>query len=61
MTRVQKLITFSPKLYGHLQAKAERLGMGFAEYIRHLAVNDLQKELDKNFSNIQTKDAKTDS
>jgi len=51
--RVQKLITFSPKLYGHLKAKAERLGMGFAEYIRYLGVNDLKNELQQNYSPLE--------
>lgn len=50
--RIQKLITFSPKLYGLLKAKAERLGMGFAEYMRHLAVSDLRQDLEKNYSEL---------
>jgi len=52
--RVQKLVTFSPKLYSLLKTKAERLGMGFAEYLRFLAVNDLKNEVPKNYSDLKS-------
>ena len=50
--RIQKLVTFSPKLYGLLKARAEHLGMGFAEYLRYLAVSDLRQDLKKNYSDL---------
>ncbi|MCX7996627.1 MAG: hypothetical protein N2691_02590 [Patescibacteria group bacterium] len=43
--RVQKLITFSPQLYTHLEAKARRLGVTFPEYIRSLALEDIKGEV----------------
>ncbi len=52
MNRVQKLITFSPKLYALLKNKAERLGMTFPEYIRHLGVSDIKDETDKNYTTL---------
>jgi len=51
--RIQKLVTFSPRLYGLLKAKAERLGMGFAEYLRFLAVKDLSNDTSKNYSDLK--------
>lgn len=43
--RVQKLITFSPQLYTHLEEKARRLGVTFPEYIRSLALEDIKTEV----------------
>lgn len=43
-TRIQKLITFSPQLYGNAQLRAEELGIPFAEYLRHLIISDVEKE-----------------
>lgn len=45
-TRIQKLITFSPKLYELLEKKAEAMGITFPEYIRGLAVNDIKKSFE---------------
>lgn len=42
--RIQKLITFSPKLYTIVEEKANRLGVSFPEYIRSLALEDIKDE-----------------
>ncbi len=44
--RVQKLITFSPQLYQVVFAKARQLGLSFGEYMRHLAIIDVKKEVE---------------
>ncbi len=44
--RVQKLITFSPQLYQVVLAKARQLGLSFGEYMRHLAIIDVKKEVE---------------
>jgi len=44
--RIQKLITFSPKLYELLEKKAQKIGVSFPEYIRGLAVNDIKKSIE---------------
>lgn len=43
--RIQKLITFSPQLYEIVLAKAKQLGLSFGEYIRHLTITDVKKEV----------------
>lgn len=47
LTRVQKLITFSPQLYQLVEKNAADLGVSFPEYIRVLAVNDVKKSAEK--------------
>lgn len=42
--RVQKLITFSPKLYLLANKRAKNLGLSFPEYIRHLLATIVEKE-----------------
>ncbi len=37
---MRKLITFSPELYRSAQVRAKVLGIGFAEYVRHLVIAD---------------------
>lgn len=44
--RIQKLITFSPQLYQVVLAKARQLGLSFGEYMRHLAIIDVKKEVE---------------
>ena len=44
--RIQKLITFSPQLYQVVLAKARHLGLSFGEYMRHLAIIDVKKEVE---------------
>jgi len=44
--RIQKLITFPPQLYQVVLAKARHLGLSFGEYMRHLAIIDVKKEVD---------------
>lgn len=41
--RVQKLVTFSPKLYNNALARANNLGIPFAEYVRHLLLKDVEE------------------
>ncbi len=40
---VKKLVTFSTTLYQHAQNRAQALGLGFAEYLRFLLVDDVKK------------------
>ena len=44
--RIQKLITFSPQLYQVVLTKARYLGLSFGEYMRHLAIIDVKKEVE---------------
>lgn len=44
--RIQKLITFSPQLYQVVLTKARQLGLSFGEYMRHLAIIDVKKEVE---------------
>jgi hypothetical protein len=53
--RVQKLITFSTKLYNTAVARANNLGIPFAEYIRHIVVTDIEE----NIENLPMVDAET--
>lgn len=41
--RVQKLVTFSSKLYDNAIARANRLGIPFAEYVRHVVIKDVEE------------------
>lgn len=41
--RIQKLITFSPQLYAIVKSKADKMGLSFTEYLRHLAVCDAKE------------------
>lgn len=41
--RVQKLVTFSPKLYNSALARANSLGIPFAEYVRHILIQDVEE------------------
>lgn len=43
--RVQKLVTFSPQLYSNAETKAKQLGIPFAEYLRHLIIKDVEKDI----------------
>ena len=45
--RIQKLITFPPQLYQVVLAKARHLGLSFGEYMRHLAIIDVKKEVEQ--------------
>lgn len=47
ISRIQKLITFSPQLYQLVEKNAADLGISFPEYIRVLAVNDVKKMVEK--------------
>lgn len=40
LDRIQKLVTFSPQLYYIAEIRAKRLGVPFAEYVRHLIIKD---------------------
>ena len=53
--RIQKLITFSAKLYNHAVTRANSLGIPFAEYIRHVVIDDIEE----NVANLPTVDAET--
>jgi hypothetical protein len=44
--RVQKLVTFSSKLYGNAVARANRLGIPFAEYVRHVVIKDIEEGIE---------------
>jgi hypothetical protein len=44
--RVQKLVTFSSKLYDNAIARANSLGIPFAEYVRHVVIKDIEKDID---------------
>jgi len=54
--RVQKLVTFSPQLYYSADTKAKELGVPFAEYLRHLIMKDVEKDV----ANIPMVDEETD-
>ncbi len=54
--RVQKLVTFSPKLYNSAVARANNLGIPFAEYVRHTLIKDVE-ESNKNLPMV---DAETE-
>lgn len=41
--RVQKLVTFSEKLYSNAIARANSLGLPFGEYIRHILIKDVEE------------------
>ena len=41
--RVQKLVTFSTKLYNNAIARANSLGIPFAEYVRHTLIKDIEE------------------
>lgn len=41
--RIQKLVTFSSKLYNNARARADSLGIPFAEYLRHVVIKDIEK------------------
>lgn len=41
--RIQKLVTFSSKLYSNAQARANSLGIPFAEYLRHVVLKDIEE------------------
>ena len=45
--RIQKLITFSPHLYNLAERKAQKFGISFPEYIRMLAVFDINEKVDE--------------
>ena len=40
--RIQKLVTFSPRLYRLARSQANKVGLGFPQYIRHLVVSDVR-------------------
>ena len=44
--RVQKLVTFSPRLYFNAEVKAKQLGIPFAEYLRHLIIKDVEEDIE---------------
>lgn len=44
VTRIQKLVTFTPRLYNSAEEKARRLGVPFAEYVRHLIMKDVEDD-----------------
>lgn len=44
--RVQKLVTFSTKLYNNALARANSLGIPFAEYIRHTIIKDIEEKVE---------------
>lgn len=44
--RVQKLITFSTKLYNTALVRANNLGIPFAEYIRHIVIDDIEENIE---------------
>ncbi len=54
--RVQKLVTFSPKLYNSALARANSLGIPFAEYVRHTLIKDVEESNE----NIPMVDAETE-
>ena len=54
--RVQKLVTFSAKLYNNAVARADSLGIPFAEYVRHTLIKDVE-ESNKNLPMV---DAETE-
>ncbi len=54
--RVQKLVTFSAKLYNSAVARADSLGIPFAEYVRHTLIKDVE-ESNKNLPMV---DAETE-
>lgn len=43
--RVQKVVTFSPQLYSTAHAKTKKLGVPFAEYVRHLVMKDIEEDV----------------
>lgn len=54
--RVQKLVTFSPKLYNSAAARANSLGIPFAEYVRHTLIKDVEEST----KNLPMVDAETE-
>lgn len=54
--RVQKLVTFSPKLYNSAVARANSLGIPFAEYVRHTLIKDVEEST----KNLPMVDAETE-
>jgi hypothetical protein len=44
--RVQKLVTFSSKLYDNAIARANSLGIPFAEYVRHVVIKDIEEGIE---------------
>lgn len=41
--RVQKLVTFTSKLYNNAVTRANSLGIPFAEYVRHTLIKDIEE------------------
>jgi len=54
--RVQKLVTFSPKLYSNAVARANSLGIPFAEYVRYTLIKDVEE----NSKNLPVVDTETE-
>ncbi|KKR31570.1 MAG: hypothetical protein UT63_C0066G0016 [Candidatus Gottesmanbacteria bacterium GW2011_GWC2_39_8] len=55
--RVQKLITFSTKLYNKAIARASSLGVPFTEYVRHVVLDDIEE----NIEHLPTLDEETNA
>jgi len=51
ITSIQKLITFSSKLYDMAQRQADEKGLSFPEYMRFLIAQDLQNQAEKAMKN----------
>lgn len=45
--RIQKVITLSPQLFNLASNKAQKLGLGFQEFIRVLITNEVKEEVEK--------------
>ena len=53
---IQKLITFPPELYVLIEKKARKLGLSFTEYMRGLAANDINKNVNILFVDKKTEE-----
>ncbi len=42
-SNITKHISFPPELYKKIELNAGQFGVSFAEYLRHLAINDISK------------------
>lgn len=59
--RIQKLISFSPRLYDFARMKANRFGFTFSEYLKHLIANDVKFQVESQVEEMEMVDAETEA
>jgi hypothetical protein len=45
--RIQKLISFSPRLYENATIKAKNIGFTFSDYVKFLIASDIKTQIEK--------------